>query len=76
MAAKQVVIDGSHIQIRDGKQTFIRTDPWLPDSECGFTSTVLSEHVQSALVSSLMVPTIRLRIMTFLMTSLITEIRI
>ncbi|XP_024042737.1 uncharacterized protein LOC127899877 [Citrus sinensis] len=59
MAAKQVVINGSRIQIGDGKQTFIGTDPWLPDSECGFTSTVLSEHVQSAPVSSLIVPSTR-----------------
>ena len=59
MAAKQVVIDGSRIQIGDGKQIFIEMDPWLPDNKCGFTSTVLSEHVQYAPISSLMVRSTR-----------------
>ncbi|KAH9750457.1 reverse transcriptase domain-containing protein [Citrus sinensis] len=59
MAAKQVVIEGSRIRIGDGEQTFIGKDPWLPDSECGFINTLLSEQVKAAQVSSLMVPSTR-----------------
>ena len=59
MAAKQVVIEGSRIRIGDGEQTFIGKDPWLPDSECGFINTLLSEQVKAAPVSSLMVPSTR-----------------
>ena len=57
--SKAVVIYGSCIQIGDGEQKFITNYPWLPDSECGFTNTVLSEQVKSIPVSSLMVPNTR-----------------
>ncbi|KAH9792028.1 putative reverse transcriptase/RNA-dependent DNA polymerase [Citrus sinensis] len=52
MAAKQVVIEGSRVRIGDGEQTFIGKDLWLPDSECGFVKTLLSEQVKSAPISS------------------------
>ncbi|XP_015386530.1 uncharacterized protein LOC107177355 [Citrus sinensis] len=60
MAGKQVVIEGSRVRIGDGEQTFIGKDPWLPDSECGFVNTLLSEQVKSAPVSPLMVPNTRI----------------
>ncbi|KAH9722180.1 reverse transcriptase domain-containing protein [Citrus sinensis] len=55
MAAKEVVLRGSRIQIGSGQQVLIGKDPWLPDLEDGFTTSELPEEILMAPVCSLMV---------------------
>ncbi|KAH9665893.1 putative reverse transcriptase/RNA-dependent DNA polymerase [Citrus sinensis] len=55
MAAKEVVIRGSRIQIGSGKQVLIGKDSWLPDLEDGFTTSELPKEIVMAPVCSLMV---------------------
>ncbi|KAH9705863.1 putative reverse transcriptase/RNA-dependent DNA polymerase [Citrus sinensis] len=55
MAAKDVVIRGSRIQIGSGQHVIIGKDPWLPDLEDGFTTSELPEEIVMAPVCSLMV---------------------
>ncbi|KAH9710584.1 DNA mismatch repair protein MLH3 [Citrus sinensis] len=56
MAAKQVVVKGSRIQIGSGQQVQINKDLWLPDADNGFITTVLDESLATATVNSIMVP--------------------
>ena len=56
IAAKQVVVRGSRIQVGSGHNILIGSDPWLPDVENRFVSTSLNESIASAPVYSLMVP--------------------
>lgn len=56
MAAKDIVVKGSRIQIGSGQQVLIGNDPWLPNSECGFITTELHEEIKMAPVCNLMVP--------------------
>ena len=56
MAAKQVVVKGSRIQIGSGQQVQINKDSWLLDEDNGFITTVLDERVATATVNSIMVP--------------------
>lgn len=56
LAAKDVVVSGSRIQIGSGQNVLIGQEPWLPDINSGFTSSLLNEELAVAKVSSLMVP--------------------
>ncbi|KAH9686559.1 Receptor-like protein 35 [Citrus sinensis] len=56
MAAKHVVVKGSRIRIRSGQQVQINKDPWLPDVNNGFITTVLDESLATATVNSIVVP--------------------
>lgn len=55
-AAKDVVIQGSRLQVGCGNSIFIGKDPWLPDTNNGFVSSNLNTVLVAAPVSSLMVP--------------------
>ena len=54
MAAKNVVIQGSRVQIGNGQSVLIGKDPWLPDMENGFVTSNLNVNISNARVSSLM----------------------
>ena len=56
MAAKNVVVNGSRIQIGDGQQVQLSKDPWLPDVHNGFITSELDESLATATVDCLMVP--------------------
>ena len=56
MAAKHVVVKGSRIQIGSGQQIQINKDPWLPDADNGFITSVLDDSLATTTVNSLMVP--------------------
>ena len=56
MATKNVVVNGSHIQIGDGQQVQLSKDPWLPDVNNGFITLELDESLATATVDILMVP--------------------
>ncbi|KAH9686509.1 putative reverse transcriptase/RNA-dependent DNA polymerase [Citrus sinensis] len=56
MAAKHVVVKGSRIQIGSGQQIQINKDPWLPDADNRFITTVLDDSLATTMVNSLMVP--------------------
>ncbi|KAH9683148.1 reverse transcriptase domain-containing protein [Citrus sinensis] len=56
VAAKDVVVSGSRIQIGHGQQVLIGQDPWLPDTNNGFITSRIHEELAVAKVSSLMVP--------------------
>lgn len=56
LAAKDVIVNGSRIQIGSGQNVLIGQDPWLLDINSGFTSSLLNEELAVAKVSSLMVP--------------------
>lgn len=56
LAAKNVVIQGSRLQVGCGNMIFIGKDPWLPDTNDGFVSSNLNAELAAAPVSSLMVP--------------------
>ena len=56
MAAKHVVVKGSHMQIGSGQQVQISKDPWLHDADNGFITTELVENIAEAKVNCLMVP--------------------
>lgn len=54
MAAKDVVIQGSRVQIRNGQSVLIGKDPWLLDMENRFVTSGLNVNISNARVSSLM----------------------
>ncbi|KAH9758966.1 putative reverse transcriptase/RNA-dependent DNA polymerase [Citrus sinensis] len=56
MAAKNVVVHGSRIQIGNGQQVQLSKDPWLPDVDNGFITSELDESLATATVDCLMVP--------------------
>lgn len=56
MAAKEVVVQGSRVQVGSGRSLSIGKDPWLPDLKDGCVSTNLNEELAAAPVSSLMMP--------------------
>ncbi|KAH9672067.1 reverse transcriptase domain-containing protein [Citrus sinensis] len=56
LAAKEVVVQGSRVQVGSGHSISIGKDPWLPDLQDGCVSTNLNEELAAAPVSSLMMP--------------------
>ena len=56
LAAKDVVIQGSRVQVGSGHTISISKDPWLPDLNDGFVSSNLNEELAAASVNSLMMP--------------------
>ena len=56
LAAKDVVIQGSRVQVGSGHTISIRKDPWLPDLNDGFVSSNLNEELATTSISSLMMP--------------------
>ena len=56
LAAKEVVIQGTRVQVGSGHTLSIGKDPWLPDLNDGFVSSNLNEEVIAAHVNSLMMP--------------------
>ncbi|KAK9195743.1 hypothetical protein WN943_003868 [Citrus x changshan-huyou] len=56
LAAKEVVVQGSRVQVGSGHSISIGKDPWLPDLQDGCVSTNLNEELAAARVSSLMMP--------------------
>lgn len=56
LAAKDVVIQGSRLQVGCGNSIFIGKDPWLPDTNNGFVPSNLHAELAAAPVSSLLVP--------------------
>ncbi|KAH9718961.1 reverse transcriptase domain-containing protein [Citrus sinensis] len=60
LAAKDVVVQGSRLQVGSGHNISIGNDPWLPDITDGFISTELNEELAAAPVDCLMVPNQRI----------------
>ena len=56
MAAKEVVSQGSRVQVGNGTTISISKTPWLPDLMDGFISSNLNEEIAAESVSSLMLP--------------------
>ncbi|KAH9768702.1 reverse transcriptase domain-containing protein [Citrus sinensis] len=54
MAAKHVVVKGSHIKIGSGQQVQINKDPWRHDADNGFITTELAKNIATATVNCLM----------------------
>lgn len=51
MAAHEVIIQGSYIQIGNGLQTTIGGSPWLSDLDHGYVTTPLPDVLANAPVS-------------------------
>lgn len=56
MTAKDVVIQGSRVQMGNGQNTLTGKDLWLPDIESGLITSDLNENIVTARVCSLIVP--------------------
>ncbi|KAH9684791.1 rnase h domain-containing protein [Citrus sinensis] len=56
LATKEVVIQGSRVQLGSAHTPSIGKDPWLSDLNDGFVSSNLNDELATALVSSLMMP--------------------
>ena len=56
LAAKEVVVQGSRVQVGSSRSISIGKDSWLPDLQDGCVSTNLNEELAAAPVNNLMMP--------------------